>query len=132
MTMHANVSISNVGQIPSLPYFFSLKALRGAFKIVFRKKFGIWPNQQTPPCPLPVVWAAKKRKKFNVYFAFQAILSILFFHEKCHFFGWDNQLGLQDPHELIRYGPPFMYCVFHHISGHLPRQIWFWKILTKT
>ena len=25
-----------------------------------------------------------------------------------------------------------MYCVFHHISGHLPRQIWFWKILTKT
>ena len=23
-----------------------------------------------------------------------------------------------------------MYCVFHHISGHLPRQIWFWKILT--
>ena len=25
-----------------------------------------------------------------------------------------------------------MYCVFHHISGHLPRQIWFWKISTKT
>ena len=28
--------------------------------------------------------------------------------------------------------PPFMYCVFHHISSHLPRQIWFWKISTKT
>ena len=25
-----------------------------------------------------------------------------------------------------------MYRVFHHISYHLPRQIWFWKILTKT
>ena len=25
-----------------------------------------------------------------------------------------------------------MYCVFHHISGHLPRQIWFWKFSTKT
>ena len=25
-----------------------------------------------------------------------------------------------------------MYCVFHHISGHLPRQIFFGKILTKT
>ena len=25
-----------------------------------------------------------------------------------------------------------MYCVFHHISSHLPRQIWFWKISTKT
>ena len=25
-----------------------------------------------------------------------------------------------------------MYCVFHHISGHLPRQIWFWEISTKT
>ena len=25
-----------------------------------------------------------------------------------------------------------MYCVFHHISGHLPRQICFWKISTKT
>ena len=25
-----------------------------------------------------------------------------------------------------------MYCVFHHIPGHLPRQIWFWKFSTKT
>ena len=25
-----------------------------------------------------------------------------------------------------------MYCVIHHISGHLPRQIWFWKFSTKT
>ena len=25
-----------------------------------------------------------------------------------------------------------MYCVFHPISGHLPRQIWFWKISIKT
>ena len=25
-----------------------------------------------------------------------------------------------------------MYCVFLHITGHLPRQIWFWKISTKT
>ena len=24
--------------------------------------------------------------------------------------------------------PPFIYCVFHHISVHLPRQCWFWKI----
>ena len=61
--------------------------LRGAIKINFRKKLGIWPNQRTPP--LPVSCAAKKRrKKINVYFAFQAILSILFFHEKFHFFFW--------------------------------------------
>ena len=25
-----------------------------------------------------------------------------------------------------------MYCVFHHISDHLPKQILFWKFLTKT
>ena len=25
-----------------------------------------------------------------------------------------------------------MCCVFHHVSGHLPRQIWFWTISTKT
>ena len=25
-----------------------------------------------------------------------------------------------------------MYCLFHHISGHFPRQIWFWKISKKT
>ena len=35
----------------------------------------------------------KKKKKFNVYFAFYAIQSILFFPEKFHFFGWDNELG---------------------------------------
>ena len=28
--------------------------------------------------------------------------------------------------------PPFMYCVFHHISSHLQRQICFWKISAKT
>ena len=27
--------------------------------------------------------------------------------------------------------PPFMYCVFHHISGHFPGQIKFWSILIK-
>ena len=26
---------------------------------------------------------------------------------------------------------PFMYCVFHHISGHFPGQIKFWSILIK-
>ena len=25
-----------------------------------------------------------------------------------------------------------MFCVFHHISGHLPRQIKFWSILIKS
>ena len=56
-----------------------------------------------------------KKPFFNVYFAFQAILSILFFHEKCNFFGWDNKLGLQDPHELIRYWSPiYVLCVSSH------------------
>ena len=41
-------------------------------------------------------------------------------------------MGVQQLHELMRYCSPFMYCVFHHISGHLPRQILFWKISTKT
>ena len=36
--------------------------VRGALKIHFRKKLGIWPNQRTPH-PLPVSWAGKKRKK---------------------------------------------------------------------
>ena len=67
----------------------------------------------------PIFWLglgySKKKKGFNVYFAFQAILSILFFHEKCHFFGWDNKLGLQDPHELIRYWSPiYVLCVSSH------------------
>ena len=31
-------------------------------KTIFGKKLGIWPNQRTPP-PLPVSWAAKKKKK---------------------------------------------------------------------
>ena len=39
--------------------------------------------------------------------------------------------GVQVPHELIIYCSPFMYCVFHHIPGHFPRQIWFWKFSTK-
>ena len=34
---------------------------RGALKTHFRKKLGIWPNQRPPP--LPVSWAAKKRRK---------------------------------------------------------------------
>ena len=48
---------------------------------------------------------------------------------KSHFFG-EKKLGLgnwgvQYPHKLIRYCPPFMYCVFHHISDHLQRLILF-------
>ena len=42
-------------------------SLRGAFKIVFRKKLGIWPNQRTPPL-LPVSWAAKKRRRKKLMF----------------------------------------------------------------
>ena len=38
-----------------------------------------------------------------------------------HFLGWDNKCE-----------SPITYCVFHHISGHLPRQIKFWSILIKS
>ena len=44
--------------------------LREAIKIVFRKKLGFWPNQRTPPTPPRKLGRQKKKKKFNVYFAF--------------------------------------------------------------
>ena len=42
-------------------FLYKGSPLRGALKTHFRKKLGFWPNQRTPP--LPVSWAAKKRKK---------------------------------------------------------------------
>ena len=42
------------------PVILLCSSIRGALKIHFRKKLGIWPNQRDP---LPVSWAAKKRKK---------------------------------------------------------------------
>ena len=39
-----------------------LMLMRGAIRIFFRKNLGFWPNQRPPP-PLPVSWAAEKRKK---------------------------------------------------------------------
>ena len=47
------------------------------------------------------------------------------------------QGGIKCCHNFVDLGvskivPAFMYCVFHHISGHLSRQILFWKMLMKT
>ena len=60
----------------------SLTSLRGAF----RKNFGF--SWDFVPTGFP-----KRKKQINVCFAFQAILSILFVHEKFHFFGWDDKRG---------------------------------------
>ena len=47
-----------------------LRFLRGAIKIIFRKNLGFWPNQRTPHPPPRKLGRQKKKKKFNVYFAF--------------------------------------------------------------
>ena len=66
----------------------------------------------SPPPPPQKLEFPKRKKKINVYFAFQTILSILFFHQNCHFFGWDDKRGVQYPHELIRYWLPiFIYFI---------------------
>ena len=44
---------------------------KGAIKIHFWKKLGIWPNQRTPSPPPPrKLGRQKKKNKFIVYFAF--------------------------------------------------------------
>ena len=48
----------------------SYYSVRGALKMHFRKKLGIWPNQQTPQPPPRKLGRQKKKKKFDVYFAF--------------------------------------------------------------
>ena len=47
----------------------------------------IWPNWELKY----EIGTPTTNKKNDVYFAFWAILSILFFHDKFHFFGWDNE-----------------------------------------
>ena len=54
------------------------------------------------------------------------------FHENFHFFGWD--WGILGSNNLMNWwdiNPPFMYCVFHHISDHLQRLILFWQFYKK-
>ena len=49
------------------------------------------------------------------------------------FFGWD--WGILGSNNLMNWWyitPPFMYCVFHHISDHLQRLILFLPILQKS
>ena len=57
--------------------------------------------------------------------------SILFFQKKINSLvkSWDWRKGGSDT--LIRFCPPFMYCVFHHFSDHLHRQILFLPLLQK-
>ena len=60
---------------PSAPQYksiimYSINWVRGAIKMHFRKKLGIWPNQRTPLPPPRKLSLPKKKKKFNVYFAF--------------------------------------------------------------
>ena len=68
-----------------------------------------------PPTPLPVIWAAKKEKKVCCLFCILGYSEHIIFHENFHFLGLDNKLGLQDPHELIRYWSPiYVLCVSSH------------------
>ena len=62
----------------------------------FQSKFlvKVWDFVPRGLTPSPNVGIPKKEKINDVYFAFYAILSILFFHENFHFFGWD-WLGLR-------------------------------------
>ena len=62
----------------------------GPSKSVFGKSWAFGPTRGPPSRKLG---GKKKKTKFNVYFAFYAILSILFFHEIFFFFGWDNELA---------------------------------------
>ena len=106
-----------------------------------------------PNVPSPNVGTPTTKKKFDAYFAFQAILSILFFHEKSPIF-WVKRVGTGTPPtpliwilshvypkfdrlffahfqgdqstiELMRYCPPFMYYVFHHIYGQFQGKLSF-------
>ena len=46
--------------------------------------------------------------------------------------GWDwGILGSNDLMNWWDITPPFMYCVFHHISDHLQRLILFWQFYKK-
>ena len=65
---------------------------QGCHQNSFSEKLGLLAQPADPPPPRKL-GRQKKKKKFNVYFAFQAILSILFVHEKFHFSGWDDEWG---------------------------------------
>ena len=73
--------------------FFLIIIVRGAPEIFPLTNLGFCPNRLDPHPPSPWRLGHRQQKKIDVYFAFQAILSILFFHENFHFFGWD-WLGL--------------------------------------
>ena len=65
---------------------------KGGHQNGFSEKVGHLAQPADPSPPPRKLGRQKKKKKFNVYFAFLAILSILFVDEKL-IFGWDNELG---------------------------------------
>ena len=77
--------------------------IRGAFKFDFWPKLGIWTNRRTTPPPPHKLGHQIKKKNLMFILHFRQSLSIFFFFISYHFFGRDNEGGVQYPHELIRY-----------------------------
>ena len=82
------------------------------------QKLGIWTNRRTTPPPPHKLGHQIKKKNLMFILHFRQSLSIFFFFISYHFFGRDNEGGVQYPHELIRYcllmyDNYLMQCVFH-------------------
>ena len=100
-------------------------------------KLGILSQPAWPPPPPPWRLGHPQQKKF--FWCFFCILGYskhFIFSWKFSFFlvgiGWD--WGILGSNNLMNWwdiNPPFMYCVFHHISDHLQRLILFWQFYKK-
>ena len=67
-----------------------------------------WTNRLDPPPTPPLLGQQKKWCLFCIL----GYSKHIFFNEKLNFFGWDNDWGVQYPHELIRYCTPiYVLCV---------------------
>ena len=103
----AQVQWSGFTSLPSLSLNrFRSNCIRGAFKIKKWEKLVFWTNRRTPPPSPRKLVHLKVKKNFDVYFAFQTILSILIFHENVPFWG-AKKLGQGNPPPSLENCPNF-------------------------
>ena len=110
-------------------------AFRGAPKMFPLTNLVFWTNRLDPPPPWRLGHPQPK-KKFWCLFCILGYSKHFIFSWKFSFFlvgiGWD--WGILGSNNLMNWwdiNPPFMYCVFHHISDHLQRLILFWQFYKK-
>ena len=100
-------------------------------------RYGLSKNEQSKFEIEPLgVWAPTTKIFFWCLFCILGYSKHFIFSWKFSFFlvgiGWD--WGILGSNNLMNWwdiNPPFMYCVFHHISDRLQRQILSWQILHK-